>query len=68
MRLARNKFLAEKKSALMKPEELAEGHQTLFSSLEGGVWARDYFNIGTLCFSKYIFDVGNAVSISTVCK
>ena len=52
----------------MKPEELAEGHQTLFSSLEGGVWARDYFNIGTLCFSKYIFDVGNAVSISTVCK
>ena len=27
---------------LMKPEELAEVHQTLLSSWEGGVWARDY--------------------------
>ena len=35
---------------LMKPEELAEGHQTLFSSWEGGVWARDQFDTCSIHF------------------
>ena len=32
----------------MKPEESVEGHQTLFSLWEGGVWARDY-----ICYNMF---------------